>query len=285
MIKQSNPFNLRHFKLEFRQLFYTSFGVFLFILFFQPFPLEALSHENRLLYVFGFFGITFILAAFILVFLPIILHNIKKSSITETEPASALYIILVLVCVTAYTFYIRYVGKTHLNLYLLFRITLVCLIPVILLSIVYKNKSLQQRISFYQQHMLELTKKLSHYKDVSGDHKIELFSSNKADKLQVKINQIIYIKSADNYIEIHYIEHDELKSKLLRNTLKAIEYQLLEQGIIFRCHRTCLVNKLYIKQLKSSYKGYSLQIQYFDSPLPVAKQYVATIKDIMEQNT
>lgn len=283
MVNQKEYFNSKKYKHEFRLLFYTSFGVFLFILFFQPFPLESFDQENRLLYVFGFLGITFLLASIILIIIPKLLLSNTKNEFVD-HPSHTLFVLLVLLSITAYTFYIYYVGKTPINLYLLFRITLVCLIPVIILSITYKNQSLIDKTEFYKNKSNKLVQKLLAYENISGENKIELVSGNKADKLIIKSKDILFIRSADNYIEINYLENDGLKSKLLRNTLKDIENQLLILPNIIRIHRTCLINKAYLTKLKTSYKGHSVVLKYIDYDLPLAKQYLAIVKEEIFQN-
>ena len=64
---ETNHEKWKSLKQELARLFFIGVGVFLFILFFQPFPLEALDYNDRLLYVTGFGFITFLFGFIVLV--------------------------------------------------------------------------------------------------------------------------------------------------------------------------------------------------------------------------
>lgn len=267
------------FKNELGRLFFISVGVFLFILFFQPFPLNLLDYNERLLYVTGFGFITFILNCLVLIIVPVTIPKWFKISEWESGPPFMLSLILLILTATAFAFYIRYVGKTQLSLYIIFKIVLVCLLPIIILVILYKNKSLERIIEVLQIQNKLYFLKIKEYEISNEDEKIDIFSDNKTDKLSIKYRNIISIKSADNYIEIFYLEKDQLEKKLIRNTLKNIEVQLAQRKSFIRCHRTSIVNALYIEKLVRSYSGYSLKMSCFDEEVPVSRQYLMQVKE------
>ncbi len=267
------------FKNELAILFFISVGVFLFILFFQPFPLDNLDYNERLLYVTGFGGIIFLWGCIVLVFTPVFIPKWFKSSEQEIGPSFILSIVLLIITVTSFAFYIRYVGKTYLSLYIMFKTALVCLLPVIILIILYKNKSLERIIEILQiQNNLYLLK-IKEFEISGEDEKIDIFSENKADKLSLRYRNIVSIKSADNYIEIYYLEKDMVEKKLLRNTLKNIELELAHRKSFIRCHRTSIINVLYIEKLVRNYSGYSLKMSCFDDEIPVSRQYLMQVKE------
>ena len=102
---------LNSFKLELGRLLILSFGVFLFILFFQPFPLEMLEYENRLLFVTGFAVIIFLVAFIILILLPLMVPKLFKVSDWEYGPSLFVSMLYLVLSSTAFAFYIRYVGR------------------------------------------------------------------------------------------------------------------------------------------------------------------------------
>ena len=95
----------------------------------------------------------------------------------------------------------------------------------------------------------------------------------------LQVSDIAAIRSADNYVEIIYLENDTLKSKLLRNTLKNIEQQLKPYPNFIRSHRTSIVNAQYISKLYRDGNNYSLIINGFNEQIPVSRQYLLKLKE------
>jgi len=275
---------INSFKDELSRLISISFGVFLFILFFQPFPLEMLDYNNRLLFVTGFWLISFILTCIVFILLPITVPKWFKISEWESGPPFILNFLFLALTSTAFVFYIRYVGRVPLSFYIIFKVVLVCLFPLIILIILYKNKSLEQYITILKEQNKLFFSKIQEYEKIGEDEEIIILSENKSDKLILKYKNIIAIKSADNYIEIYYLENDVVEKKLIRNTLKNIEHQLINHRNFIRCHRTTIINTIYIYKLLRSYSGYSLKMNYLEEKMPVSRQYLIQVKDSVSTN-
>jgi hypothetical protein len=264
---------------ELKWLFVVSFSVFLFILFFQPFPLEMLDYNNRLLYVAGFWAITIFIFFIVLNVLPFLSTKWLNFNDLSTSPALPSYLIIMLLTMASYSFYIHFVGKTPLTLYILFKILLVCLIPIIILFILHRNESLEHSIQVLHDLNKEYTEKLKEYSQSTSKGFVKILSSNKNDIISLKLIDLILINSADNYVEIHYLEDDIPRKKMLRNTLKEIANQLSDHDEIIYCHRTALVNTLHIEALHRSYSGYYLKVKQLDLKVPVSRQYVKKIRN------
>ncbi len=266
-------------KEESLRIFFISFGVFLFILFFQPFPLDSLNYYNRLLYVTGFGVISFFFQLLILVVLPLIFPGMLKRRENDNFRAFLLGFIFILISGLAFAFYIRYVGQTYLSLYILFKVFLVCLFPLIILMILHKNKYLVQVIEVLKEQNKLYLSKLKEYENIVDEEEINLISSNKSDQLVLKYKQIISVKSADNYIEISYMKGGDVESKLLRSTLKNIELQLASRSYFIKCRRTHLVNVLFVEKIVRSSGGYSLKMSCFDETIPISRPYFIPVKE------
>jgi len=76
-------------------------------------------------------------------------------------------------------------------------------------------------------------------------------------------NNILFFKSEDNYVDVHYLLGGEVKTELIRTTLKKIESTCSYSGLI-RVHRSYTINIKTVSSSKKTHKGYVLQ---FD-PLP-----------------
>lgn len=105
---------------------------------------------------------------------------------------------------------------------------------------------------------------------------------NDVAKLFVKQENLIFIQSADNYLEINYIENGKLAKFLLRNSMKNIEPQII-QGNIFRCHRSFIINPSKIEMAVKTSSGYNLTLKHFSHFLiPVSKSYISEFKKILK---
>lgn len=266
-------------KSEVLWLLLISLGVFLFILFFQPFPLNQLQSNNRLIYVLGFWGISFIIPWLALSLFENLIIGNTKSVKSSGLKLRIVYWVLYVLEVTAFLFYIYFVGQTHLSLYTIFKATLVCLMPILVLSVAFKNNNLEKRIFQLESDNLGLKSELSILKKGIGEEVINLYSGNKAEKLPLKIKDIVLIRSADNYVEVFFKQDGKIDSKLMRNTLKDIEQQLNNSECVYRCHRMCLVNILYVKTLNKTESGYQLIIPDFEEKIPVSKQYLSVLRE------
>lgn len=272
---------LNSFKDELGRLFLISFGVFLFILFFQPFPLQMLDYNNRLLFVTGIGVAVFLIEFLTFILIPLLIPKWFKMSEWESGPPFLLSSIFLILTTIALVFYVRYVGMVQLSLYIMFKVILVCLFPLIVLVILYKNKSLERIISVLKEQNKFYFSKIKEFEKLGIEEEIDFISDNKSDKLSLKFKNIISIKSADNYIEINYLNEGVVEKKLLRSTLKNIESQLAGQKNFIRCHRTTIVNSLFIDKLTTNYNGSYLNMNYLDEKIPVSRQYVVMVKDVV----
>lgn len=270
------------FQSEFLRLFLISVGVFLFILFFQPFSLDKLDYYDRLLYVTGFGAITFIFGSFVFIVLPNAFSKWFGIDEGENEPTVLLSSILLVLTATAYIFYIRFVGGSQLTLYTLFKVFLVCLMPIIILIILYKNKSLEKIIEILLVQNKAYLLKIKEYDQL--EEFIVILSESKSERLKVRYKDLILIKSADNYIEVYYLEKGIVEKQLVRNTLKNIEDLLSEKLNFMRCHRTSIVNILYVEKIVKSYSGHNIKINCINELIPVSRQYISQMKGSLTLN-
>jgi hypothetical protein len=266
-------------KEESLRLFFIGFGVFLFILFFQPFPLDSLNYNNRLLYVTGFGLISFVLQFFIIGLVPVLFPRKFKRTERENFSGYVLGFLYIILAGLSFAFYIRYVGGTYLSLYVLFKIFLVCLFPLIILMILHKNKYLIQIIEVLREQNKMYLSKLGEYEKIVDEEELEFVSTNKSDQLVLKYKHLISVKSADNYIEVTYLKNGEVETRLLRSTLKNIENQLSGRSYFIKCHRTHIVNVMFVEKIVRSSGGYSLKMSCFEQNIPISRQYFIPVKE------
>ena len=102
--------------------------------------------------------------------------------------------------------------------------------------------------------------------------KIILKGINKGDILQIEPDTIVCISSAQNYIEVYYLQQEVLQKKLLRNTLKnASDFA----PHLIQVHRSHLVHPEYfVKWINSN------TALFHSVEIAVSKKY----KDVLEQS-
>ena len=102
---------------------------------------------------------------------------------------------------------------------------------------------------------------------------LRFITQNKHSNIEILIEQLYYITSANNYVEIFYEkDNGHLNRLLLRSTLKNIEEQNQSLPMLFRCHKAFIVNSQKIKNIKGNTKGYSLILENVNEHIPVSRQ-------------
>jgi hypothetical protein len=94
---------------------------------------------------------------------------------------------------------------------------------------------------------------------------ITIKGANKMDFLKIKKNELICISNSQNYVEIFFLENDQLKTKLIRSSMKKIQYDF---DFLIQIHRSHLINPQHFKSWKDSTTVSLTQIE-----LPVSKNY------------
>jgi DNA-binding LytR/AlgR family response regulator len=264
-----------------RLLLSISFGIFLFILFFQPFPIDRFDFNDNLLFVAGFGAIVFLFMFLLRVAIP---WMIKKSHQTVNEPVLTSYLsgfIILALCSVAFVFYLRYVGFVSISFYIVFKVVLTCLAPPVALKLYDVNKELIQQNESLISERKTIQKQVEKYEEDNLNKSIEFISETGTENLTLLIAEVVFIQSADNYIEIAYMDGDNFKKMLIRNTLKNIELQIKQYSNFIRCHRTCIINMHYIEKLNQDYSSHWITLKGYHEKIPVSRQYLLKLKETL----
>jgi len=107
---------------------------------------------------------------------------------------------------------------------------------------------------------------------------ISLKDENDIVRLVLKTENVLFVKAADNYIEVHYLENGSPSKSLVRTSIKKMETAFNNTSII-RCHRSYMVNTKNIEITKKTSSGYNLQLkQVLELTLPVSKSYLSEFR-------
>ena len=76
-------------------------------------------------------------------------------------------------------------------------------------------------------------------KSTKNQENFKILGKGKFNQIKLKFSDLIYVKGADNYVEVHYLENQSLKQKLIRCTIKEIKKEVPE---LIQTHRSYLMN-------------------------------------------
>ena len=111
-----------------------------------------------------------------------------------------------------------------------------------------------------------------------GKKNIVSFYDEKGEfRFSVKRDNMLYIESADNYINVWYLNKGVVSKYMIRNSLKAMETLFADTNVM-RCHRTYVFNLEQVKVIRREKNGVYLQMDIEGVPdLQMSKTYIEKI--------
>lgn len=98
-------------------------------------------------------------------------------------------------------------------------------------------------------------------------------------RFSIKLEHFLYLESADNYVNIYYLDKGKTARFTIRNTIKRLEESLGRAGII-RCHRSYMVNFDKVKILRKDKDELCLELDVPNAiDLPVSKTYIEKVME------
>ncbi len=132
----------------------------------------------------------------------------------------------------------------------------------------YVQKRLSRKNRLQSAHINELlTKETSLF----ADGLLTLVGDNKNERLDVYASQLLYIRSTDNYVTVFYVEKENVKSTILRLSLKKTAAQLAAFTQFYKCHRTYIVNLGQVIRLSGNAQGHKLHLAHGSELIPVSR--------------
>lgn len=245
-------------------------GLFLFILFFQPFELDNADVNNYILTIAGFSGITFLLIGVLQIILPWSFPKRLNKKNWDLKREIIVQSLLWVLNSVAWVFYTAYVANVILSMYLVVKIVILSLAPPVIILLIKEVRSLKMQVDGL---------KIQHQE--KRQENIELVSENRSEKLALSSGELILVKSAENYVEIQYLAGVTLTKKLLRATFNSIEDQLRPFSQMIRCHRTYIINMDHVMKLYREYGRIYLKMNGIEEDIPVSRQYLLGIRNAL----
>ncbi len=101
-------------------------------------------------------------------------------------------------------------------------------------------------------------------------------------RLVIAPEAVIFIKSEDNYVQIHYLDKNKTKKFILRSSMRALEEDLAKHGLV-RCHRSYFINPSYIRIVHRDSAGLivaDLNQEGYES-IPISRKYQDAITKLL----
>ena len=129
----------------------------------------------------------------------------------------------------------------------------------------------------HQKIAVELTKEI--HKPVKQTQKthIHIISENQKENIILELENFICMRSEGNYIDIFYIENEQIKKKLIRSSLTKMIEQFINFNFVKRCHRSYIVNLNNVKKVSGNARNYNLHIDFLDFTIPVSRNFPKSI--------
>ena len=93
---------------------------------------------------------------------------------------------------------------------------------------------------------------------------------------------VMFIKSEDNYVQIHYLDKNKTKKFILRSSMRALEEDLAKHGLV-RCHRSYFINPSFIRIVHRDSAGLivaDLNQDGYES-IPISRKYQDAITKLL----
>lgn len=269
----------------FRSIFF-GFFVFVFLFVFQPFGIGAAKTFNLLL-LSASYGLctTFVMLLLNVFITPLFPNYFNEEKWTVgREIFWVMLNIFIIGFVNAVFSSISGIWLFSLKQFLFFEIftLLVSVFPVSALILMRANglnkkfhksaETLNGKINSGTRNDLNISKE-------SDKTKILLIGSNsKNESLSVSLDNLVYINSSDNYIEVVYNENGHFAKTLLRNSLKSVQDDLKELECIYRCHKSYIVNLKKVIHISGNAQGYKLHLKGSSEQIPVSRNCIGTLR-------
>ncbi|WP_422089634.1 LytTR family DNA-binding domain-containing protein [Tenacibaculum ovolyticum] len=110
------------------------------------------------------------------------------------------------------------------------------------------------------------------------EDKIVIKGKGKLDFIALKPNELVFVKSSDNYIEVNFLEKDIIKKKIIRETISEVQKSF---PFLLKTHRSFLINPLHFKHFKTENKKLLIEVG-FGYRIPVSRNLQASIKSELQ---
>lgn len=111
---------------------------------------------------------------------------------------------------------------------------------------------------------------------------IKFYDEYKKLRIVIAAEAVLFLKSEENYVQIHYADQGKNKKFVLRSSMRALEEQMIRHGLV-RCHRSYFINPDHIKMIRKEPSGVvvaELKAEGYES-IPISRKYQEEITRLL----
>lgn len=263
------------------------FGLFIvfFLGYFQPYGLNKLVHTEKMLSVFMYGFITFVVVA----------ANThwwsgwctKKHNGCCRIAYQLLATFLILFQISLFNWLFTYstfeqtpfsFSDSFISVVILGFIPMVFMI--ILTELLRMKRALKKEIHNQQLPNLEMAK------SAEANNQLFVFENyNRKESLQIRLTNLLYIEAQDNYCNFVIEQANGSTEKhLLRLSLKSAYEQLSAHRNFLRCHRSYIINILQIKAVSGNAQALRFILKHQNIEIPVSRSFPKAVVEQIKQH-
>lgn len=162
----------------------------------------------------------------------------------------------------------------------------ISIFPIIFLILFEQNRHQKKQL----ENANELTNSLKNRNEKflkkasesSIDEQPILIKSESDDiELRLKPEELVYAKSDGNYVEVYFVNSNEVQKKLIRNRIKNIEAILSGKNFL-RCHNRFIVNGNAIIKVEGNARNLLLHLKNVTEAIPVSRAKANLISNFIQ---
>jgi hypothetical protein len=263
-----------------------------FIGVFKPFGIASLAPREQWLHPLLFGLVTFVICSGCEIGLPRLLPRIFAEENWKSWK-EILFLLFIIVCISAGNYWLMRVlyldppGGRRFSKVLsitaqvgVFPVVFIVLLKQMLLYRRYAAEAVELNRQFPRPDVMPLAQPA-----VAHPARVVLQGEGLKERLELPANQILFVSSADNYVEVFFSAESAIRSHLLRASLKNVERQLSAFPSFFRCHRTHLVNLDHVERVTGNAQGLRLHLTGVGGGIPVSRGLIPHAKERLSHLT
>ncbi|KUJ49732.1 LytTR family DNA-binding domain-containing protein [Chryseobacterium sp. JAH] len=245
-MKELNPSIRNHLVIG----IFISIWLFIFAFFIRPFDDGTISFAMWILISVGFSLIAFLCYGLLAVFQKFLYQKVSKWNVGFEITSIVFFQLLFLISTYVYYKSILNGGYAFLEFFrtIILKLALIST-PIIIFARIYVVQLIPAKV----ENILP------------ENEDIIIRGENKLDILKIMKSDLICVSNAQNYVEIFFLDGHQLRTKLIRSTLKKIQNDC---DFLVQIHRSHLINPSHFKSWKNPDTISLTQIE-----LPVSKNY------------
>ena len=103
-----------------------------------------------------------------------------------------------------------------------------------------------------------------------------------SDSVTIPLADFLYAEAVGNYVKVYQWSDNELRTDMIRATMKQVEGDLQASRSVVRCHRAFLVNLQQVEQIVTRSGAMHLLIRHSHDSIPVSRSNVAQVKEAIQ---